>query len=132
MSKMRVYEYAKQNNLTSKQVIEQLNKLNIDISNHMSTITSDIQEMLDKSFKKDSQPKETKQEKKTKKSSSEKNNKAVKEDREETNVITYSGSLNVSQLADKLNKDTNEILKKLLLLGVMANKNQNLDEDTIE
>src|SRR5699024_10721319 len=46
--------------------------------------------------------------------------------------VTYSGTLNVSQLAEKLNKDTNEILKNLLILGVMANKNQDLDEDTIE
>ena len=38
MTKMRVYEYAKKNNLTSKEVIEKLKKLNIEVSNHMSTI----------------------------------------------------------------------------------------------
>mgnify|MGYP001381315726 CR=1 FL=1 len=47
MSKMRVYEYARLNNLTSKQVIDQLNKLNVDITNHMSTITAEVVEKLD-------------------------------------------------------------------------------------
>ena len=41
MSKMRVYEYAKKNQVTSKQVIEQLKKLNIDVANHMSSITAE-------------------------------------------------------------------------------------------
>ncbi len=38
----------------------------------------------------------------------------------------------MAELAEKLSKPTNEIIKKLLLLGVMANKNQDLDEDAIE
>src|SRR5690625_735686 len=150
MSRMRVYEYAKQNNLTSRQVIDQLNKLNIDINNHMSTITSDVIKKLDKSCSGESE--ESVEEKKSKAIAKDK--KQVKQDKQkkvsedipkkeatqpreeeqtkDSNVITYSGTLNVRQLAEKLNKDTNEILKKLLLLGVMANQNQDLDEDTIE
>src|SRR5699024_9853892 len=46
--------------------------------------------------------------------------------------ITYSETLTVSDLAEKLNKDTSEIIKKLMFLGVMANKNQDLDDDTVE
>src|SRR5699024_5833345 len=44
----------------------------------------------------------------------------------------YHGTLTVSDLAEKLNKDVSEIIKKLMFLGVMANKNQDLDDDSIE
>src|SRR5699024_4839286 len=46
--------------------------------------------------------------------------------------IVYHGTLTVSDLAEKLNKDVSEIIKKLMFLGVMANKNQDLDDDSIE
>src|SRR5699024_11216213 len=37
-----------------------------------------------------------------------------------------------SDLAEKLNKDVSEIIKKLMFLGVMAKKNQDIDDDSIE
>src|SRR5699024_4908705 len=46
--------------------------------------------------------------------------------------ITYSDTLTVADLAEKLNKDTSEIIKKLMFLGVMATKNQDLDDDAVE
>jgi translation initiation factor IF-2 len=46
--------------------------------------------------------------------------------------ITVNGSLLVSGLAEKLGRESSEIIKKLFLLGVMATKNQELDRDTIE
>src|SRR5699024_10471723 len=54
MTKMRVYEYAKQNNMTSKAVIQRLNDLNIEVSNHMSTITAETKTKLDEKVKKQS------------------------------------------------------------------------------
>ena len=47
MSKMRVYEYAKKQNVSSKDVIEKLKKLNIEVSNHMATIEDDAVKKLD-------------------------------------------------------------------------------------
>ena len=120
MSKMRVYEYAKQNNTTSKIVIEHLKELNIDISNHMSTITADTEAKLD----------ETCNSKKI--SNASKTEIEVEEVEDNSNQITYSGTLSVSEFADKLNVNSNEIIKKLMQLGVMATKNQDLDEDAIE
>lgn len=38
MTKIRVYEFAKQNNISSKDVITKLKELNVDVANHMSTI----------------------------------------------------------------------------------------------
>lgn len=170
MTKIRVYEYAKEINKTSKEVITKLKELNLPVSNHMSTITDEMKEKLEQSFKPKVEEKATKQEKSeksnhnpqqqskqnkpnkpndNKKKQSKNHNKhqnkhhskpnqpkkeqaKVKEEKQEPNKITYSRSITVAELAEKLSKPTNEIIKKLLLLGVMANKNQDLDEDAIE
>lgn len=50
MSKMRVYEYAKQYNLSSKDVITKLKDMNIEVSNHMTTIEDDAVKKLDGIF----------------------------------------------------------------------------------
>ncbi|XXM73560.1 translation initiation factor IF-2 [Lysinibacillus sphaericus] len=50
MSKMRVYEYAKKYNVSSKDVISKLKQLNIEVSNHMATIEDDTVKKLDSMF----------------------------------------------------------------------------------
>lgn len=61
MSKMRIYEYAKKQGITSKDVIEKLKGMKIEVANHMSTIESGTVTKLDSIFKKNgSQPQETK------------------------------------------------------------------------
>nr|WP_106784274.1 translation initiation factor IF-2 [Lysinibacillus timonensis] len=47
MTKLRVHEYAKKVNKSSKEVIEELKKLNINVSNHMSMLNSDAVSRLD-------------------------------------------------------------------------------------
>ena len=165
MTKMRVYEYAKKNSLASKEVIQKLKELNIDISNHMSTISSDIITKLDETFKKQSsssnnenkhekklnaaestknkekkktsqkpnkQEKKEKRKPKKKKQDSKKNLTTKNEKKETPKKILYHNKLTVNELAEKLNKETSEIIKKLMFLGVMATKNEDLDDDTIE
>ncbi|WP_461200469.1 translation initiation factor IF-2 [Anoxybacillus sp. TBDG-1] len=61
MSKMRVYEYAKKHNVSSKDVIHKLKEMNIDVSNHMTMIEADVVEQLNRSFK-NGQKQEQKQE----------------------------------------------------------------------
>ncbi|MGE6487997.1 translation initiation factor IF-2 [Paenisporosarcina sp. NPDC076898] len=56
MTKLRVHEYAKQINKTSKEVIEQLSKLNVQVTNHMSTLEGDAVSKLDSVYKKSSAP----------------------------------------------------------------------------
>ncbi|MFC4387441.1 translation initiation factor IF-2 [Gracilibacillus marinus] len=145
MSKIRVYEYAKKVNKSSKDIIEKLKELNQPVSNHMSTISNDVISKLDATFtttNKKNEPKKqntkpSNQTNKGNKNSKQTNNfnadKPVKkEEPKEVTKITYSGSINVGELAEKLNKETNEIIKKLMFLGVMATKNQDLDTDAIE
>lgn len=59
MSKIRVYEYAKKQKVSSKVIIEKLKEMNIEVSNHMATIDDSAVNKLNQSF----QPK--KDEKKT-------------------------------------------------------------------
>ena len=165
MGKMRVYEYAKQNNTTSKEIIKQLESLNYEVKNHMSSINEQMRNDLNKTFQKsndgenhkkqstkqqanpkgkqeeargkmEEKSKRTQPKKKQKQKGKTKNKQQQPEQKKTTKQtpdhIVYSNSLTVSGLAEKLNKDVSEIIKKLMFLGVMANKNQDLDDDTIE
>src|SRR5690606_23609880 len=60
------------------------------------------------------------------------NNEQQQKQTESVKKITYTGSLTVGELANKLNKEPSEIIKKLMFLGVMATINQDLDKDAIE
>ncbi|WP_312130418.1 translation initiation factor IF-2 [Lysinibacillus capsici] len=51
MTKIRVHEYAKQVNKTSKEVIEALSKLNVSVTNHMSMLEKDAVAKLNQTFK---------------------------------------------------------------------------------
>ena len=164
MGKMRVYEYAKQQNTTSKEVIERLKRLNIEVKNHMSSIDNQMKMELDKTFKKNNEttskteaPKKqtnskskqegsrgnmegkSKRNQPNKKQKGQQRNKGYqKQPEQQTTVketpkhIIYHNTLTVNDLAEKLNKDVSELIKKLMFLGVMATKNQDLDDDTIE
>ncbi|KMK77253.1 translation initiation factor IF-2 [Alkalihalobacillus pseudalcaliphilus] len=46
MKKMRIYEYAKERNISSKQVIDQLKAKDIEVTNHMSVLTDDMLKVL--------------------------------------------------------------------------------------
>ncbi|MBC1226413.1 translation initiation factor IF-2 [Listeria booriae] len=50
MSKVRVYEYAKEHQLPSKKVIETLQGLGVEVANHMSTINENALRQLDKTL----------------------------------------------------------------------------------
>lgn len=176
MTKMRVYEYAKKNQVTSKQVINYLKEMNVEVANHMSTISENTVKSLDKKFNPStndrekqktttqSKPKQKKDDTKQKSSDKRHNNKGSqqmtgKRGQQKTHrnknrnqkrrdqqrskptqpapdltpkKITYNNTLTVSELAAKLHKKESEIIKKLMFLGVMATKNQDLDDDTIE
>ncbi|MCD7033740.1 translation initiation factor IF-2 [Metabacillus sp. GX 13764] len=228
MAKLRVYEYAKQHNVSSKDVISALKDLNVEVSNHMTMIEDRFVQPLDNKFAKktDSRPAENKAADTAKQSSKpvqKERSVAIREDNQNSSTslkktpgnngpqktggqktgsqkpaaqksgaqkpgsqrpgsqrpgsqrpgggnqpfnknkknnnkkgkpngqanrsfqpqaekpkkelpakITFTGSLSVGELAQKLYKEPSEIIKKLLQLGVMATINQELDKDTIE
>jgi len=52
MSKIRVYEYAKKHNISSKEIINKLKEMNIEVSNHMATIEDADIKKLDAAYNK--------------------------------------------------------------------------------
>ena len=186
MSKQRIYEYAKELNLKSKEIIDELKSMNVEVSNHMQALEEEQIKALDKKFKasqaKDTnkqntqnnhqksnnkqnsndkekqqsknnskptkkkeqnnkgkqQNKNNKTNKNQKNNKNKKNNKTnkpqneVAETKEMPSKITYQEGITVGELAEKLNVESAGIIKKLFLLGIMANINQSLDEETLE
>ncbi|UJS28822.1 translation initiation factor IF-2 [Macrococcoides canis] len=64
MSKKRIYEYAKEVSLKSKDIIDALKKMNIEVSSHMQVIEANEITALDKIFKKSDAKAEAKPEQK--------------------------------------------------------------------
>ncbi|MBG9884196.1 translation initiation factor IF-2 [Bacillus paralicheniformis] len=56
MAKMRVYEYAKAINVSSKDIIAALKDMNIEVNNHMAMIEENAIKQLDQKFKKSAKP----------------------------------------------------------------------------
>ncbi|CAM3055223.1 translation initiation factor IF-2 [Staphylococcus argensis] len=222
MSKKRIYEYAKEQNIKSKDVIDELKKMNVEVSNHMQALEDDQIQALNKVYnqpfgnkqsahnnhaqKNNQGNKQSKnqnnkgQQRQNKQSNQDKsknnngqqrrnnnkgkqdqqqgkqnNNKGKQQDRnnknnknnnknfknnknnknqktnknnknkqqksqkqseqpkkEKPSHITYEEGITVGELASKLNVESSEIVKKLFLLGIMANINQALDDETVE
>ncbi|CEG22487.1 Translation initiation factor IF-2 [Planococcus massiliensis] len=55
MTKIRVHEYAKKVDKPSKEIIDQLSKLNIEVANHMATLEDNAVSKLDGIYKKSAQ-----------------------------------------------------------------------------
>lgn len=164
MSKKKIYEYAKELNVKSKEIIDELKKMDVEVSNHMQALEDGQIKMLDKKFKssqneenkkqntqnnhqkqqskKDNNQNKSNSKKKNNKNSKNnknnknnnkgKNNKSAAEPKEMPSKITYEEGITVGELADKLNIESSGIIKKLFLLGIVANINQSLDEETLE
>ncbi len=152
MSKIRVHEYAKKHNISSKDLMTKLKEMNIEVSNHMTMLDDEVVNKLDNVYQteKPSVADEFEVEEKVVRSKKNSNKKKKKgkgnEDKRQENFagrqqtqtvetpdkITFSGSLTVGDLAKKLSKEPSEIIKKLFMLGIMATINQDLDKDTIE
>ncbi|CAL27813.1 translation initiation factor IF-2 [Staphylococcus carnosus] len=173
MSKQRIYEYAKDLNLKSKDVIDELKKMNVEVSNHMQALEPNEIKELDKKFKpgssKDKQDNKAaqnnhkkhqnnnkdknnnnnggnakKNNKKNHNNKNQKNNKNNKNNKNQKQApkqeavkempekITYTEGITVGELAEKMNIESSNIVKKLFLLGIMANINQSLDDETVE
>ncbi|HGA0510007.1 TPA: translation initiation factor IF-2 [Bacillus pacificus] len=152
MSKIRVHEYAKKHNISSKDLMTKLKEMNIEVSNHMTMLDDEVVNKLDNEYQteKPSVADEFELEEKVVRSKKNSNKKKKKgkgnEDKRQENFagrqqtqtvetpdkITFSGSLTVGDLAKKLSKEPSEIIKKLFMLGIMATINQDIDKDTIE
>ena len=55
---------------------------------------------------------------------------AKKEKKQEAQVVLVPDSITVGELAERLEKSSTEVIKKLMMLGIMASVNESLDFDT--
>lgn len=155
MAKIRVYQLAKEMEISSSELLEILNDLDVDVTSHMSTIKEETAELVKGMFaetsedteekKKDTVAKKEKIRKGSKKDEEKEEKKVVekkekgkkgKEKKEEkkkikTTVIEIEAPLTVKEYAELVKKPGNEIVKALMGLGLMAGLNHSLDEDTI-
>ena len=150
MSKIRVYELAKELNVSSKDLINLLmEEFGVEVKNHMSVIEDEdatlIKELLGDTSNSEGKKslvdeyeeelaeslnKGVRKKKKTKKEieqeEAEKNAEAA------CGVIEIGETITVKELCEKLGKPTNDVIKNLIFLGVMAGVNQEIDFATAE
>ena len=150
MSKIRVYELAKELNVSSKDLINLLmDEFSVEVKNHMSVIEDEdaalIKELLGDSASDESKKslvdeyeeelaeslnKGVRKKKKTKK---ELEREEVERNAEAAcGVIEIGETITVKELCEKLGKPTNDVIKNLIFLGVMAGVNQEIDFATAE
>ncbi len=143
MSKIRVYKLADELEMESKELIDILNNLGIEVSSHMSTVEDDtaklVREMVEEEKRKNSEEtevaeetKEETQEVSEKPELTEKEIDEEKEGEDETDYVAVNEGITIRELADKMNISANNIIKEMMQLGIMTNVNYSLDEDEIE
>lgn len=120
MKKVRVYEIAKELNITSKELIEKMKELGLEVASHMSTLTSE-ESALVKSLLDDKRKKEDSVEDKQENEENEEEGNEV--------IIEIGDSIIVKDLSDKIGVHPSQVITKLIALGVMVNQNQEIDSD---
>lgn len=122
MTKVRVYELAKQLEISSKELMDKMEELDIAVNSHMSSIKSEEAELIKELIEEES--KETIAEVEELQ--------LEKEDMEEEGdelIIEIDENIIIKDLADILNVGVSEVILKLMDIGVMANQNQAIDSE---
>lgn len=157
MSKIRVYELAKELNVSSKDLITLLaEEFSIVAKNHMSVIEDEdaelIKELLSGASSEASNDNDNEaktivdeyeemvaeevnnQSKKKKKGKGKRNEDLSASERsgDGDKIIEIGDSITVKDLADMLGKASTEVIRTLMFLGVMAALNQEIDFETAE
>ena len=151
MSKIRVYELAKELNVSSKNLINLLmEEFGVEVKNHMSVIEDEdatlIKELLGDTSSESEGKKSLVDEYEDELAESlnkgvkrkKKNKKELEKEQAEQNaeaacgVIEIGDTITVKELCEKLGKPTNDVIKNLIFLGVMAGVNQEIDFATAE
>lgn len=171
MSKIRVYELAKELEITSKELIAILkDEFGIEVKNHMSVVEEEdaalIKELLEE---KDKEPEPVVEEQgiveeyeailaeEVNKPGKKAKKKPVKKDEEEPKAVEVPAAggrkkskkqahvkdegpkdvevgefITVKELAERISKPLNEVIKALIFTGIMAGINQEIDFETAE
>ena len=150
MSKIRVYELAKELNVSSKDLITLLmEEFGVEVKNHMSVIEDEDAALIQELIGENGIP-ETKKSivdeyedqlaeevnkgvRQTKKTKKEIEREEIEKNAEAAcGVVEIGDTITVKELCEKLGKPTAEVIKNLIFLGVMAGVNQEIDFATAE
>lgn len=127
MGKIRVYKLARELDKSSKELVEILKDLGVDISSHMSTVDDETAQLIRGMFSEKEIEEESPQEKeKTKKTGGTKAKVEAK-----ASSIKLTTPITVKELSEEIDRPANNLIKTLMGLGVMATVNHPLDEDTL-
>lgn len=146
MSKIRVYKLADKLNMESKELIDILNKLGVEVSSHMSTVEDETAELVEDMVKneKESKPEEIKE---VESDETDEKEEVIQEeveeepeveeeieetDEEEEALEPVTEGITIRELSEKLDYPANDIIKTMMQLGIMTNVNYSLDEDEIQ
>lgn len=141
MTKMRIYELARELNLDSKEILKASLDLGFEVKNHMSNLETGQAQAVRKALAK---PAEKKQPEKTKSNKSAPKKQApspkpakarqetLLEAKPRTPVKIAAAGHTVAELEQLFNLPATQLIKALMSLGVMASINQQLDADTVE
>ena len=140
LSKIRVYKLADKLNMESKELIDILNRLGIEVSSHMSTVEDDTAELVEEMVAEESTTEEEVEEKQEEVEEVEEIEEELEELEEETEEAEEDDSdytpvtegITIRELAEKLDISANNIIKEMMQMGIMTNVNYSLDEDEIE
>lgn len=145
LSKIRVYELAKELNISSKDLINiLLDEFGVKVKNHMSVIDDEdaelIKELVGTGVDDESEVVKTyeniedenvlKNIKKSKTKKGSKGKHAQSDDEGPVEFIEMEETISVGEFAKKLRKPATEVIKELIFAGVMAGINQEIDFET--
>ncbi|MBC7087321.1 MAG: translation initiation factor IF-2 [Tissierellales bacterium] len=162
MAKIRIYELAKELNMSSKELVEKISELNIGVHSHMSSIEEEdaklIKEIILDENKKETldndddniieevkiEPSEYNNDFEDKNTKKKKSNKKKSHNREFDSInkisieqpteksITIESEITVKELAERLDVNPAQVITKLIALGIMATQNQTIGSEIAE
>jgi translation initiation factor IF-2 len=115
MPKVRVYEIAKQLNISNKELLDIIADLGINVKNHMSALEDEETKIIMEMFKKED---------KTEADTIENETQGLED---EVKTIQLSLKVTVKELADALERPSSEIVKILMSRGIMLSLNEQVD-----
>ncbi len=136
MGKIRVYSLADELNMKSKELVDILQELDVEVTSHMSTVEDDTADLVRGMYGDTDTSKE--QELEIEKEKLDEEVVEIEEDvedeqeEEENDKVSIIPPIKVKDFAEAVDMQTNTLLKDLMGLGIMGNINYSLDQETLE
>jgi len=122
--RLRVYELAKKLNMSTKDLLQELEELGLDVKNHMSYIDEETVKLLLELFE------EEEDVEKSRLAARPKKDEEVKEEEVREEILVTPEELQVNALALKIGVPLNKLIQDMFMKGVVLKPNQKLDERT--